>query len=318
MKQSDVRITGHAIEARLCAEDPADAFRPQLGKIDIFNRWGVEDRFDSGVATGAVVTDNYDSMLAKVIGTGRTRDEARRALKQNLTNLDVVGLRTNKLYLASILGGPDFARGAVDIGWAERQPPFTDDNLNNGIGAIAALYLAHGKGRGWTSTAARRTLVHLRERNSVRAFVVENDSVAGLSLLHARRARRGGGGEIIVRTDATRMKASVSIRDAWIQIDLDDGAKVALFEDVTYAPAEPKGASGSNVVRAPMAGRIVKVLAEPGATVSKNQVLVILEAMKMEHELKAAADGVVDAVAVKAGDQVAIRQTLVTLKPSDT
>ena len=67
-----------------------------------------------------------------------------------------------------------------------------------------------------------------------------------------------------------------------------------------------------------MAGRIVKVLAEPGATVAKNQVLVILEAMKMEHELKAAADGVVETVAARPGDQVAIRQTLATLKPSDT
>jgi biotin carboxyl carrier protein len=89
----------------------------------------------------------------------------------------------------------------------------------------------------------------------------------------------------------------------------------ALFEDITYAPAEPKGAAGANVIRAPMAGRIVKVLAEPGAKIEKNQILVILEAMKMEHELRAGVMGTVESVSVKPGDQVAIRQTLVTLSP---
>lgn len=316
LTQSEVKITGHAIEARLCAEDPADNFRPQLGKIDIFNRWGAECRVDSGVRTGSVITDSYDSMLAKVIVNEATRDEARRTLIQNLTNLDVVGLRTNKTYLSSVLRRKDVVDGVVDIAWLERQPQFADDNLASDAGALAALYLAHGRGRGWTSNGTRRTLVRLREREKTREFAVENGRVAGATLHHAGRARRGGEGEIIAETSEGRLRASVATRDNWIHLDLNSGATVALFEDITYAPAEPKSAGGANVIRAPMAGRIIKVAAEPGQTVAKNQVLVILEAMKMEHELKAAADGTVETVTAKPGDQVALRQTLVTLKPA--
>jgi geranyl-CoA carboxylase alpha subunit len=109
-------------------------------------------------------------------------------------------------------------------------------------------------------------------------------------------------------------------KQTWIQclqrkgrIYIEHEGEEGIFEDITYAPAEPKGTAGANVIRAPMAGRVVKVMAEPGQAVAKNQVLVILEAMKMEHELKAAADGTVETVTAKPGDQVAIRQTLVTL-----
>jgi geranyl-CoA carboxylase alpha subunit len=313
LTQSDVKIKGHAIEARLCAEDPADGFRPHLGEIGIFNRHAVDCRVDQGIRSGSVITDNYDSMIAKVIAKGPDRDTARRALIEALVNLDVIGLRTNRAFLTELLRNKEVTSGAVDIAWLERQPPFRDNNIDGAAARIAALDLAHGQAAGWSSTGTRRTMVTLRERDKTRTFMVENAKTGDTTLIAAGRPHRGNLHDIVVDQAGTRVRSTVVSHNGWIHVDVNRGATVALFEDVTYAPAEPKGTAGANVVRAPMAGRIVKVMAEPRAKVAKSQVLVILEAMKMEHELRAAADGVVETVTAKPGDQVAIRQTLVTL-----
>ncbi|MCE9521019.1 MAG: ATP-grasp domain-containing protein [Alphaproteobacteria bacterium] len=313
LKQSEVKITGHAIEARLCAEDPAQGFRPQLGRIHIFKVWGLDCRIDSGVGSN-LVTDNYDSMIAKIVAKGSTREDARSALVANLGRLDVVGLRTNRVYLQELLSHPDFMRSNIDTFWLERSVVAPDDNVDSTLGALVALYLAHGHGQGWASTGTRRTKLRLREREKEREFVVESGRVGGIELLWAWRARRGRGGEAAVQAGDTRLIAEIDERDGFIHAKTKGDGRDALFEDITYAPAEPKGGAGGNVIRAPMSGRIVKVLAEPGAAVAKNQVLVILEAMKMEHELKAAADATVETVSAKPGDQVSIRQVLVTLK----
>jgi len=313
LRQSDVKIAGHAIEVRLCAEDPGDAFRPQLGRIVGLATRRLQSRMDSGVSRETTITDNYDSMIAKIIAKGATRDEARRTLIADLTELDIVGPRTNRSYLIDLLSRDAVAAGAVDIAWLERQPPFADNHLSGDAGAIAALFLAYGRGNGWTSTGVRRTRVKLRERDKEREFIVEDGRVGDVALHEVLRAHRATPSMIVVEKPTGRVHASVDKRGAALQLGLDEGKTTALFEDITYAPAEPKGAGGANVVRAPMAGRIVKVLAEPGQKVAKNQILAILEAMKMEHELRAAIDGTVETVTTKAGDQVAIRQTLVTL-----
>jgi len=89
-----------------------------------------------------------------------------------------------------------------------------------------------------------------------------------------------------------------------------------VFEDITYAPAERKDAAGAGAIRAPMAGKIIKLATTPGATVAKGDLLVVLEAMKMEHELRAATDGTIDTISIKPGDQVAMRQLLISVKPA--
>jgi geranyl-CoA carboxylase alpha subunit len=253
-------------------------------------------------------------MIAKIIAKGSTRDDARKALLDDLMELDLAGPRTNRPYLIDLLSRDAVVAGIVDISWLERQPAFADDHLLSDAGATAALFLAYGRGNGWTSTGVRRTRVRLRERDKEHEFVVENGRVGDLALHEVLRAYRSVPSIIVVDTPKGRLHASIDKRGAALQLGLHDGRSTAHFEDITYAPAEPKGSGGANAVRAPMAGRIIKVTTEPGQTVAKNQILVILEAMKMEHELKAAADGVVDTVSVKPGDQVAIRQTLVTLK----
>jgi len=177
---------------------------------------------------------------------------------------------------------------------------------------MAALYLANAAGDGWASTGFRRTSIKLRERNLERTFVVENGKTGEASLVEAGREKRDSGSLTAV-TNKGRVRATFHEFANLVHVDINRGETVALFEDITYAAAEPKNTGGDGAVRAPMAGKIVRVNVDAGATVEKGQVLVILEAMKMEHEIVARAAGTVAAVNAKQGDQVAARQVLVTL-----
>jgi geranyl-CoA carboxylase alpha subunit len=328
LKQAEVTITGHAIEARLCLEDPASDFRPQTGTGELLRRhapgvteWSTKGhtqharvRVDTSTNREIEASGHYDSMLAKLIAKGADREDARAALLSGLQSNPVVGIRTNRTYLSSLLNDPDFIEGKVDIGWLARRSTFKEQNLDTRLGHLAALVAAHGGGTFWRSTGFHRTLVTLREQDRTKTFAVENGSLAGAKLTQIVQDEAN---EAWISADfhddtAAKLHFAAHISDRKIHVHHD--GRDALFEDITYAPAEPKGTAGANVVRAPMAGRIVKVMAEPGQQVAKNQVLVILEAMKMEHELKAASDGTIETVTANPGDQVAIRQTLVTLK----
>ncbi len=313
LAQDKVRIAGHAIEARLCAEDPATGFAPQTGHIAEMHLGSVT-RVDSVEDDGHPASGHYDSMLAKLIAHGETREAARDKLLRELQASQVTGIRTNRNFLIDLLNRDAFKSGSIDIRWLEREPPFADRNIDGPLASIAALALAEGSGGAWRSTGVARTLVILRERQNTRRVVVENRACGGMTIHTALRPKGNGCTRLELDNAGKREDASVYRRDDLVHVH--HSGRDALFEDVTYVAAEPKGASGANVIRAPMAGRIVKVVAEPGAKVAKGQLLVVLEAMKMEHELRAAADGVVEAVAVKPGDQVAIRQTLVTLSGS--
>jgi geranyl-CoA carboxylase alpha subunit len=174
------------------------------------------------------------------------------------------------------------------------------------------LCLSSLHGDGWRSNGHSRSIVRLRERQAENTFTVENRTVAGLTLTSIEPGHAQGWHVLHARAaQGHNLKAEAFVQGARIHVRHE--GRDALFEDVTYAPAERKDPAGAGAVRAPMAGRIVKVAAEPGLMVSKGDLLVILEAMKMEHELRASADGMVDAVSIKPGDQVAIRQVLVTI-----
>jgi geranyl-CoA carboxylase alpha subunit len=308
--QDQVRLHGHAIEARLCAEDPADNFAPQTGPIEAIVD-GDDVRIDSIEVDGNPASGHYDSMLVKVIAHADTREEARQKLIAGLENVQVVGIRTNRNFLIDVLKRDAVVKGEVDIRWLEREPAYAENNLATPLADIAALWLSGARnGPAWRSTGVARSIVLLRERAHTRRFIVENGRLGDVAFAEITPAKWN-------ETVHVRIARGGGIEDAWLaqngdRIHIHHLGRDALFDDITYAPAEPKGA-GSNTIRAPMAGRIVKVLAEPGQKVTKNQLLVILEAMKMEHELRAATDGVIETVTAKTGDQVAMRQTLVTL-----
>ena len=301
-----VTLSGHAIEARLCAEDPDDGFKPQTGTLTLE---GIPRNVRVDWAGTPDVTGDYDSMLAKVIAHGATRDEARLKLIAALDGLAALGLRTNRSFLIDILGDADFAAGGVDTGWLSRRaskaPSFEAD-----LGGIAAALLAKGAGDGWSSTAARTTPVWLKSAGETRrldggAFAVTSEP-------------RGGD-----RADQPVVQVMLADGRSGLAKIMKDGAHVALdgrdavFEDVTYAPAEAGGAA-SGEVRSPMAGKIVALKAAAGAAVAKGDVVAILESMKMEHEIRARVSGAVASVATAEGAQVAPNAVLVTITPSES
>ena len=312
LRQQDVVISGHAIEARLCAEDPGDGFSPQVGKGE-FRQALAHARIDAAGPTSGHVSGHYDSMVAKIIAKGATRADAITALRRALSQAGLFGIRSNTNHIDDILSTTDFAAGGIDIGWLTRRGDFADANLDRPHAAFAALCLSSLHGDGWRSNGLARSIVRLRERTSEKTFIIENRSVAGLTLTRIEAGTAAGCYTLqATNADGHSLKAEAFVQGTHVHVR--HGSRDALFEDVTYAPAERKDPAGVGSVRAPMAGRIVKVAAEPGLIVGRGDLLVTLEAMKMEHELRAAADGVVDTVSIKLGDQVAIRQVLVTLK----
>ena len=309
LKQADLRITGHAIEVRLCAEDPANGYEPQTGTAFIGQAGG---RIDSA-GDQCHVSGHYDSMLAKVIAKAPTRTQAIANLAHHLAALPPAGLRTNRNYLLNLLQSVEYQEGTFAISWLSERPAFTENHSSLPHAAAVAILLDHGAGKHWRSNGITRSLITLKERKSKSSHVVENFTCNGFEMASVRpdgnlvRADMRGQGTalqgLIARFDDQRVHIILNGTDA-------------LFEDITYAPAERKDGAGASMVRAPMAGRIVRVNSKHGDIVKKGDILILLEAMKMEHELRAAADGIIDTVTVSQGDQVAIRQALVTLTPA--
>jgi len=286
--QSDIKLCGHAIEARLCAEDPADNYKPQIGNLAQFDV-GDMVRVDKG--PGVAVSGHYDSMLAKIIASAPTRDEARAKLAQALSEDSIGGLVTNRGLLAHILEDAAFAQGGVDIGWLSRRAPMPPPD--EAMARAAALALCRGVG--WSSSHGRRFIVAVAHRHQghekVWRFAFSEDEV--------------------------RAQAPIGVKcfgtDAHIHVRTRHSE--AMFEDVTYRAAARKDDGGDGIVRAPMAGKITTVAVVAGDLIVKGATLATLESMKMEHEIKAAAAGTIKSVNVKAGDQVMPRQILIEITP---
>jgi geranyl-CoA carboxylase alpha subunit len=309
LRQGDVAIAGHAIEVRLCAEDPVNGFAPQTGTAVIGS---VKGRIDSGGDT-LNVSGDYDSMLAKVIAKGPTRADAVANLQHLLNDLTPAGIRTNRNFLLDLLSSPEFQGGRCAIDWLSGRPVFAEDHTKTAHAAAAAIFLDHGAGQGWRSSGGTRSIISLKERRNTANFVVENSRCNG----HEVTCVRPDGSVVWaeLRTpDGSVMPLEARFHEEQVHINLN--GRDALFEDITYAPAERKDAAGAGAIRAPMAGKIIKIAAAPGATVAKGDLLVVLEAMKMEHELRAATDGTIDTISIKPGDQVAMRQLLISVKPA--
>jgi geranyl-CoA carboxylase alpha subunit len=303
-----VHIEGHAIEARLCAEDPDDAFKPQTGHLTLepLGEWpGV--RVDQ--AGTPEVTGHYDSMIAKVIAKGATREEARAKLDAALGVYATLGLRTNRQYLREIINDPVFAEGRADTGWLGRREA-SDPKPDAELAKLSAILLARGDGAGWSSTGARSIPVLLKSRGETLRIDVSEADIATLKTTPRGTDRDGNALFGLELGDGARRAHAKVLKDQ-VHIALD--GRDALFDDITYAPPEATGGAASGEVRSPMAGRIAAVKVAPGATVKKGDVVVILESMKMEHEIRARMDGTIETVSVGEGAQVAPNALLLTI-----
>lgn len=320
--QASITRRGHAIECRLYAEDPASDFLPSAGPLTLFEAPCI----DRGYRQGDVIGIHYDPLIAKLVTHGADRASALRQMRARLGATVVAGVVTNRDFMIDVLKHPAFAAGDFDThfistqfaGW---QPQVAPDAL---IRRLVAATLAEVRPTA-VLPGLRTGFRNNRGAWQTRVWQVgeECHSVAYQDLGGGAFAVRIADTEHAARIELTQtaqrgrliidgLSLAVELRAAGdLRVVLDVDGSTALTAVPRFPEAEADDASGGLI--APMPGKVVAVETEPGATVSKGQVLVILEAMKMEQSLTAPRDGVVEQVRCTAGDLVEAGAALVVL-----
>ncbi len=323
----------HAIEARLCAEDPGHDFLPQSGRVV---RWlapgGV--RVDHALASDCAVPPDYDSMLAKLVASAPTRDAARTQLAHALDRTVCLGVTTNRAFLATLLREPAFAAGDVDTTFIARH--FADDasraaHAPSWLEALAAATTALLPRRalpalfaGWSSSPSLDLLVPLSVGGATRRWRLtgsRDDIVAACDVVAHRivglRRLAAADGPTVRAVDATlvaeidgRSVRLVGVLDGDASHWLADGIELHAV-DGRLRGARRDAPTATGMLLAPMHGRVVATHVVAGASVEAGALLLVIEAMKMEHPVRAPHAGTVAALHVCGGDQVATRQPLV-------
>jgi geranyl-CoA carboxylase alpha subunit len=328
MTQDDIKLDGHAIEVRLYAEDPTADFLPQTGQVHLWRRpVGPGLRIDHGLNEGDVVSPFYDPMQAKLIAYGDNREEARRRLIRALGETALLGVATNKAFLIDILRHPEFIAGNATTGFlADHFPapaPASPQVATMARALAGALLMDRAAPAGdlanWWSTGPARTLITLRSTDrdhklslaaTARLYAV-TDAIGTVDLEFLSLEDH----HLSFKVGGQSCTASFAIVGATVHLELEH--RNFAFEDVTFQAAAATAENSDGTIRSPMNGIIASVKVDAGSVVKKDTVLMVLEAMKMEHSLKAPAAGIVEDVRVSAGEQVATRQILARLKAHD-
>jgi acetyl-CoA/propionyl-CoA carboxylase biotin carboxyl carrier protein len=330
--QDDVVLRGHAVEARLYAEDPARGFLPTGGTARVLAEpAGPGVRVDSGLLEGQVVGTSYDPMLAKVVAHGPDRAAALSRLDRALASTVVLGVGTNTGFLRALLADPDVRAGRLDTGLVEREL----DRLTT-AGVPVEAYAAFALSRlaalrpagpvvdpwdvpsGWRPGGRRAPLSwDLAGPDGERLTVTLTGGTrlrVGDGEEHEVAADVGDSG-LLLTVDGRTLTARTAAEGAttWVHVD---GGTHALAE-LPPARLHAGAASADRTVRSPLPGTVVAVHVSTGAEVAADAPLVVVEAMKMEHTLTAPAAGTVD-LSVRVGDQVALDQELAVVHPGTT
>ncbi|MFP3977730.1 acetyl/propionyl/methylcrotonyl-CoA carboxylase subunit alpha [Marinobacter sp. KMM 10035] len=320
LAQNDIELNGHAIEVRLYAEDPSNGFTPQTGPLHIFQPAEGEGlRYDTGVRSGDEVTPHYDPMLAKVIAWGENRDEARRRLIRALEDTTVFGVTTNRYFLGRIIADSTFGAGEATTAFLQQgfseDPSLQPAKLQIRQLAIAACVLAHDTAgnKAWSNAPATNTPMKLAVGDATVELLVQssgNKVSCSLGDEHHELVVTSLNNGILCIID-NNIRQRCQYHRAGDSLYLQAFGESWSVTDLTHQPAAGANGAGSGRIQASMDGAIIDVLVEPGQTVSQGDTLVILEAMKMEHPVKADCDGVVAQVLTTKGDQVKRNQLLV-------
>ncbi|MBT0567409.1 acetyl-CoA carboxylase biotin carboxylase subunit [Williamsia sp. CHRR-6] len=359
--QADVTLSGHAVEARLYAEDPAAGFIPTGGTlIDVLSPSGPGVRMDSGIVAGSVISSHYDPMLAKIIAHGSDRATALDRLDDALAQTATPGVVTNAAFLRHLLANNEVRAGHLDTALLDRiaqnyPPPPSRTDEQRAVTAAAALHWLTrwadagtdpwGQPSGWRALGAcAPTVVRLQVdpdqtytvaiTGSPQAATVSVDDGPPVALTATVENRPPGwsprahsprlglpatnvggestGGELRLTVDGHRTRHHVADDGVSTWVTDRTGARC-----VRPAPSRTAGRAAAvddTELRSPMPGTVIAVGAEHGETVTAATVVVVVEAMKMEHSLTAPIDGVVDLL-VAAGDQVGVGQPLARIHP---
>jgi acetyl/propionyl-CoA carboxylase alpha subunit len=296
LKQAEIGLAGHAVEARLYAESPATGFLPSTGVLEHFELPPTV-RADAGVVDGGEVTPFYDPMIAKLIAHAETREAALSELAEACDGVEVWPVKTNAGFLARCLEAPDFIAGDLDTGFIERN--------------LAELAAPPEPSPAALSAAAEAAMI-------VDETLLPQPSpwrdLPGFRLNAAPETTTRlflGGKPIVCAVNDMAAPRSVLLTDE-DEIVVFEAGEAFVFSSHPPA-ADEAGAAGDGAIRSPMPGKVTGLSVKAGETVKKGQPLLILEAMKMEHALTAPFDGTVDEVAASLGAQVTEGAVLVKL-----
>jgi len=317
LRQEEIVREGHAIEARIYAEDPQSGFLPSIGRIETWRQPVAENgvRIDSGFRQGDRVSPHYDPMLAKLIVHGADRTEALERLDRALADFQVAGVRTNIGFLQRLMSHPDIRAGRMDTGFIERNLPELLSQRGadpRDLAAAVAAVLAGEVGAaprspwdlrdGWMMAGRRRRRFALDDEEAV--LVQER----GGTLLEISSTAKAFGfnprpdGRIDVFWGDGKETVSASLSGQEVEVATPRGRRRFLLAD-PYA-GEDADIAGPGHLRAPMPGSVTQILARVGERLARGAPILVMEAMKMEHTLSAPAEGTLVALHCAVGDFV--------------
>ncbi|MBC7548422.1 MAG: acetyl/propionyl/methylcrotonyl-CoA carboxylase subunit alpha [Polaromonas sp.] len=337
LAQDQLHMHGHAIEARICAENPDNQFLPATGTLCIYQKpehttfeTGAT-RIDDGVRQGDTISPFYDSMVAKLIVHGRTREEALARLDGALAQIRIVGLTTNVQFLRYVVRSESFANANLDTALVERERLALFHQEPVGLVRAAAAVIAHtllaegalagndpfSRRDGWQAYGQQRRCFALEfHGDAVMAELVYGPSGA-LRLTVAEKegslnfaATRAG---VAVAFAGERFTAKIESNQGVVHVFTDEGATEIKVIDRLAAAASAGHESASGRLAAPMPGKVVSFAVQAGDRITKGQPLAVMDAMKMEHTIAAPTDGVVLELLFAPGDQVAEGEELLKI-----
>jgi geranyl-CoA carboxylase alpha subunit len=322
--QEDIKFSGHAIEVRLCSEDAGHDFMPQSGKMAL---WQIPDgiRVEHALQSGSEIPPFYDSMIAKIISHGASRDEARGKLIVGLEQTAAFGVTTNQGFLISCLRHPGFAAGEATTAFIgnhrdELLAPRGDAGAESELAALL-LYVTDPSAPKWKAGRSLAAAFPIPVRVELDGAVHEieivrerDGSYRGLNNA-LYRIEVHAIDEDTIRFSRDGLAESVKfIRDRDRLYFLHRGRTIAVRDLTLAAPVSAAASGGDGKVRAAMNGRVVAVLVKPGDQVTAGQPVMTLEAMKMEHVHTAGVAGKVAAIDVAEGEQVTTGKIVVEIE----
>jgi 3-methylcrotonyl-CoA carboxylase alpha subunit len=312
--QADITMSGHAIEIRICAEDPSNGFMPSVGRILHFSHTGGEAararRVETGVASGGEVSPFYDSMVAKLITMSPDRDTTIRHMHSALENLVVLGVQTNAAFLKALLEHTEFKAGKVTTGMIGRELSALTLIRSNARAAIeGAMLLNRGSRLLVTEPWSRNDAFQLGADRSVPIQLeVDGQLMTVFSSWDKGRQKLSCNGET-VEIDHPRWRSTCEAGVAYV---LHNHRQTIVSRPVYDIYAHGNGDSTDAIV-APINGRLARIFVEAGQVVAKGDKIAVVEAMKMEHMLVALRDGTIDKIAATEGAQVTQGTLIATL-----
>jgi geranyl-CoA carboxylase alpha subunit len=315
LAQDDITFAGHAIEVRLCSEDAAHDFMPQSGRMALW-QMPQEIRVEHALQSGSEIPPFYDSMIAKLVSHGATRDAARRQLVHGLEQTVAFGVTTNQAFLAACLRHPAFVSGEATTAFIDQN---RDELLAPRPGAAAAdislaallLYVTDASAPPWRrgrTLAATFALPARIELDGIHDLDIVRERDGGYAIQRDGHAHRFEIDEL--NRDTIRFRSNGLTESATFLRDGDrlyvlyQGITLAVRDRTLAAPATAASTGSDGKVRAAMNGRVVAVLVQSGERVAAGQPVMTLEAMKMEHVHTAPIAGVISAIDVAEGEQV--------------